>query len=446
MRVPAVNLNNLNSQIKSNSANHGVTGNNLANGERQISDLKGMPYVYPVNFTAIQNSSKLRILFSYGLPCMYSGIQMIDPKQLSRMLKNQTFFQPSSSVVEILSKYRESFTGIEAKVFDILKDRAVVHPDKNIQELLQEVEPIYRRRLRKKQAPIFRKLTEAAYALPEKYKRPFKKLMDDTDKKLNEKPIIIPFSSYEYKYKLTKIREDIVNKETLKEKKVMNKLIKESKRFANSTNANTIENQKKVLAFQELILRKSVLKNNEQLKNLIELSKSRLNREEVILPFSRKSFLYDLIKVIGDVPNKKLQDKLIAIAQTLPTSQESVSAYVMKVAAETPDKIGHRLMWPSLASIEHILPKSCGGKDALSNFGGATTRENSTRKNIDFVEQLKRRPQARENCQKYIDRLVELYRQGVFYKNGISPKYIVDFKNAIYQQSKHTLNLDIPKI
>ena len=120
MRVPAVNLNNLNSQIKSNSANHGVRGNNLANGERQISDLKGMPYVYPVNFTAIQNSSKLRILFSYGLPCMYSGIQMIDPKQLSRMLKNQTFFQPSSSVVEILSKYRESFTGIEAKVFDIL--------------------------------------------------------------------------------------------------------------------------------------------------------------------------------------------------------------------------------------------------------------------------------------------------------------------------------------
>ena len=95
--------------------------------------------------------------------------------------------------------------------------------------------------------------------------------MDDTDKKLNEKPIIIPFSSYEYKYKLTKIREDIVNKGTLKEKKVMNKLIKESKRFANSTNANTIENQKKVLAFQELILRKSVLKNNEQLKNLIEL-------------------------------------------------------------------------------------------------------------------------------------------------------------------------------
>ena len=446
MKVPAVNLNNLNN-LKSNSTLNGATGHNMpADKNRQISDLKGMPYVYPVNFTGIQNSSKLRELFSYELPCMYSGVTMIDPKQLARMLKNQTFSQPAATVVEVLSKYQKSFTGMEAKVFDILKDRAAIHPDKNIQELLQEIEPVYRRRLRKKQAPIFRKLTEAAYALPEKYKRPFKQLMDDTDKKLNEKPIIIPFSSYEYKYKLTKIREDIISKGTLKEKKVMNKLIKESKRFANSTNANTIENQKKVLAFQELILKKSVLKNNEPLKNLIELSKSRLNREEVILPFSRKSFLYDLIKVIGDSPDKKLRDKLITIAQTLPTSQESVSAYILKTALETPDKIGHRLMWPSLASIEHILPKSCGGQDVLSNFGVATTRENSARKNIDFVEQLKRRPQARENCQKYIDRLVELYRQGVFYKNGISPKYIVDFRNTIYQQSKHTLKLDVPKL
>lgn len=445
MKVPAVNLNNLNN-LNSNSISHGATKNNMPDNNRQISDLKGMPYVYPVNFTAIQNSSRLRELFSYELPCMYSGIPMIDPKQLSRMLKNQTFFQPAATVVEVLSKYQKSFTGMEAKVFDILKDRAAIHPDKNIQELLQEIEPVYRRRLRKKQAPIFRKLTEAAYALPEKYKRSFKKLMEDTDKKLNEKPIIIPFSSYEYTYKLTKIREDILSNGTLKEKKVMNKLIKESKRFAKSTNANTIENQKKVLAFQELILKKSVLKNNQPLKNLIELSKSRLNREEVILPFSRKSFLYDLIKVIGDSPDKKLRDKLITIAQTLPTSQENVSAYILKTALETPDKIGHRLLWPSLASIEHILPKSCGGQDVLSNFGGATTRENSARKNIDFVEQLKRRPQARENCQKYIDRLVELYRQGVFYKNGISPKYIVDFRNTIYEQSKHTLKLDAPKL
>ena len=40
----------------------------------------------------------------------------------------------------------------------------------------------------------------------------------------------------------------------------MNKLIKEAKRFSNSTNANTIENQKKVLTFLDIILRKFIKK------------------------------------------------------------------------------------------------------------------------------------------------------------------------------------------
>lgn len=84
--------------------------------------------------------------------------------------------------------------------------------------------------------------------------------MDATSKKLNEKPIVVPFSSYEFKYKLSKIKDDIHNGSDVKSKKVMNKLIKEAKRFSNSTNANTIENQKKVLTFLDIILRKSVLK------------------------------------------------------------------------------------------------------------------------------------------------------------------------------------------
>lgn len=70
----------------------------------------------------------------------------------------------------------------------------------------------------------------------------------------------------------------------------MNKLIKEAKRFSNSTNANTIENQKKVLTFLDIILRKSVLKNNAQLRDLLDTSYSRLNDDKIVVPFSRKAF------------------------------------------------------------------------------------------------------------------------------------------------------------
>ncbi len=445
MKVPAVyfnSLNNCTSRIKSGRVNK----DDAQISNNKIDELSGLPYIYPVSFSSIGNSSKLRSLFSYGLPCMYSGIPMIDPKVLTKMLKNQTFSRPAAQVLEVLEPYKESFTGIEAKVLEIIKERAKVNPDKNIQEILKDVEPVYKRRLRKKQAPIFHELTEAAYALPVQYQNQFKKLMCETDKKLNERPIIIPFSSYEFRYKLSKIREDIVKGEDIKAKKVINKLIKESKWLANSTNPKTIENQKQIVNFLDVILKKSVLKNNEQLKNLIEVSKSRLTREEIIIPFSRKAFIYDLAKIINDLPDKKLQEKLITIAQKLPTSQESLSAYVLKTAAEPPDKIGHRLLWPSLASVEHIFPRSCGGADVLSNFGGATTRTNSNRKNIDFLTQLKLHPEARENCQKYLDRLIDLYHEGIFARHNISPKYITDFQKTIYEQSKHTLNLDLSRL
>lgn len=446
MKVPAVtfnSLNNYNPDMKSSSISKSSKEQNC---RKNIDDLSAMPYVYPVSFTSIQNSSKLRALFAYNLPCMYTGIPMIDPKVLSRLLKNSTFNRPAGEVMDILSRYKDSFVGMEAKILEIIKERSQIHPDKNIQELLKDVEPVYRRRLRKKQAPVFHELSEAAQNLPDKYRYKFRLLMADTDKKLNEKPVLIPFSSYEFKYKLSKIKDDIVRGEDIKAKKVMNKLIKESKKLANTTNANTIETQKKVIDFMEIILRKSILKDNVQLKNLIELSKSRLTKEEVIVPFSKKNFIYDLAKLIEDLPDKDFQEKLITIAQKLPTSQESFSAYVVKLAADQPDKIGHRIVWPSLASVEHIFPHSEGGKDILANFGGATTRSNSARKSIPFVLQMKRCPQTRENCQKYVDKLIELYHKGVFAQINLSPKYIIDFRNTIYTQSKHTLKLDISKL
>lgn len=446
MKVPVITLEKTNSCYPQQNLRAADTNVKTFDNCSNIDDLSKMPYVYPVSFTSIQNSSKLRILFGYKLPCMYSGVTMVDPKQVTRMIKNQVFSRPASDVVKILAQYADSIDGMEAKVLYILNDRAKIHPDKNIQELLKEVEPVFRRRLRKKQAPIFKELTELAHDLPQKYQYKFKTLMENTDKKLNEKPIVIPFSSFEYRYKLTKIKEDILKGQDTKAKKVMNKLIKEAKKFSDSTNANTMENQKKVLAFQEIILRKSVLKNNEQLKNLIAISKSRLTKEEVIVPFSRKAFIYDLLRMLEDLPDKKLLADFFVTAQKLPTSQKSLSAYILKITAEQPEKIGYRILWPSMASVEHILPRSCGGADILGNFGGATTRTNSTRKNIPFKDQLKLHPEAKVNCQKYVDRLIVLYHQGVFQKHNINSRYIVDFKNTVYQQSNGTLDLDISKL
>ncbi len=446
MRVSAVSLNGVNIYRSYPSNRREFEESLLPYNFGKIPSLRGMPYVYPISFTSIQNSSKLRKLFEYGLPCMYSGVEMIDPKVLSRMIKNQIFFRRSDQVLGILKKYKNSITGMEANVLSIIDQRSKIKPHKTIKELLVEVEPVYRKKLYKKQAPIFHELKSEFLKLPIEYQEKFEVLMQNTEKRLYKQPIHVPFSSYEFKYKLAKIKDDVIQGDNLKSKKVINKLLKESKRLYAETNESTIDNQKRVVGLMDWILRKSVLRNNPQLKDLIEVSKARLANKETVIPFARKSFIYDLAKIIEPLEDKIFQEKLINIAQKLPTSNQDLSAYILKCATEPSDKIGYRLLWPSLASVEHIHPRSCGGLDIMANFGGATTRENSYRKSIDFTEQLKLRPNTPLYCQKYVDRLIELYHKGVFAKNKINPKYIEDFRNTILRESKGLVDVDISKM
>lgn len=405
-----------------------------------------IPFVYPISFTSIQNSSKLRVLFGYDLPCIYSGITMIDPKHFSRMLKSQVFNRPSSEVVKYLEKYSDSISGMEKHALKILSARSKMHPQSSIQELLEEIEPIYRTNLRRTQTPILRTLVELSKQLPQQQLENFNLLMSETYKRLSKEPVKIPFSSYEFKYKMAKIKDDILKTDNTKSKKVMNKLMKESKKLSNTTNKETLEYQKKVMGMMEWVLKKSVLKDNPQLNNLIKTSKARLSNTEIIVPFSRKSFLYDLIKIIDNIKDKDLRDKMITTACQLPTSNQNFSAYILKMTHEPSEKICSRILWPYLASVEHLLPRSCGGADEMANFAGATTKENSMRKSIDFVDQIKRRPKTPIYCQKYVDRLIVLYDEGIFDKCKISPKYIIDFKNTIYKLSNETINLDISKL
>jgi hypothetical protein len=446
MKIRAITLNN--SAIKSGSLEKSTRKTKQKNEKTTStgSSLACMPAYYPVNFTAIQNSSKLRALFAYDLPCIYSGVTMVDPKQLAKWLKNKFFYRPSTEVLEVLGKYNNTFDDMEARLLSLLVERSAIHPDKNIKELIDEVKPVFSRRLRKKQTPIFHEILELSHELPEITQSKIKILIDDAEKRLDERPVLVPFSSYEFKYKLGKIKEIIVNGENLKAKKVMNKLIKESRRFSNTTNSKTEENQKQVVNFMEIILKTSVLKDNEQLKNLIEISKSRLNKDKIIVPFFRKNFLYDLMNIIKETPSSQLQEKIFKTAEKLPTSNDSFSAYVMKVGTEDANTIGQKIVWPYIASVEHLFPKSMGGANKMSNYAGATARENSMRKNIPFTQQMKLRPKTSIYVQKYIDRIIELYKMGVFVKINADPSYITDVSKTFYELSNHRIKIDLSKL
>ena len=201
----------------------------------------------------IANAGKLKILFSYGVPCMYSGIEMIDPSRVQRLMKAGNFKLPVGQLVPLLAQFEHQLNDKENRVFKIIKEESLRFPEYSLKEIFEVLAPVHRKRLRKKQAPIFQQIIEAGHELPDEYRYRFNRLMAETDAKLEGKPIISPFSTVEFKYKLEKIKEDVTKRKENKAIKVLNKMLKEAERLPLKTSSKTEEHQKTVINFLEII-------------------------------------------------------------------------------------------------------------------------------------------------------------------------------------------------
>ena len=190
----------------------------------------------------------------------------------------------------------------------------------------------------------------------------------------------------------------------------------------------------------------STLKNNEKLINLIKKSKSRLNKEEVIIPFKRKNFIYDLYQILKDLTDEALRITFDKIARKLPTSQDYIYAYITKISSEPSEKIIYRLLWPSFASIEHITARARGGKDNMKNYGVATAAINSELGDDPFKDKLAKLENPQKALQNYINRHIELALAGVYKKEKVDPVYIENFKEKIATETEGTIILDTSKL
>ena len=431
----------------------------------------------------LANSSKLKTLFTYGLPCMYTGTTMIDPKKVSKMLKNKAFNAPIGEVMKRIEQFENSLMGTEANVYQILKEESKYQPEKTVSEVMQDLSVEYNGILRAQQAPVFQQLIIAAKELPEEYRYKFVQLMHETQDKLAGRPVEVKFSRPEFQYRLEKVQNDVKKMNNHKANRVMTKLIEVAEKLTKEDETITDEEKLKTVEFMEKILKTSVLRDNQSLKYIFANAKSRLRHEKILIPFNNKTFTYDLKQILlpgeeaeiynnteklneyfdktsknlaeanSDNSSKtpesslwELKQRMIGIAESLPTSRTSTAAYIMKFAKEPSEKIVYRILWPSFATVEHLFPRACGGIDDMSNYGGACAVANSDLGCELLYEKVKRAPQTPIYCHKYVDRLIELYKQGVFDKHYIDKNYIEEFKNTVYEESKGLIVLDTSKL
>ncbi|MBQ8460292.1 hypothetical protein IJ541_09355 [bacterium] len=163
--ITALNLNGLKRDFRSQKA---AEENRHADSLSNLNDLKCMPCYYPINFTSA-GISNVRKLFQYGIPDMYSERILIDPKLITKWMNSGIFSGPVKDVLELFDKYSSSFIEQEKEIINLLRARAKIHPDWTMKQILQEVRPVYNRKLRKIQNPVFQELIAEFKVLPKDY-------------------------------------------------------------------------------------------------------------------------------------------------------------------------------------------------------------------------------------------------------------------------------------
>ena len=114
-------------------------------------------------------------------------------------------------------------------------ERELKTPSKTFPELMKELEPEHFKKLRSEQAVTFFKLKDFSKQFPPQQQEEFNLLMQNTDKKLSNAPVIVPFSSFEFQYKLQKLYDTVSEHGNRDEIKTMRRLL----HYATQLNANT---------------------------------------------------------------------------------------------------------------------------------------------------------------------------------------------------------------
>ena len=419
---------------------------------KQDSEILNIFY-YPlnINFHGAQ-AAIYKNLFKYKPPCMYTGITMMDSKTALDFL-NSIYKLKAKEIFAFLEEWEASFLHPEfisrsgKDSYNIIKEQVEKTPEISLKEVFITLKPHYEKKLIKQQVAILEGLQAFAYGFPEEYVKDYKTVLSEAKNRMLGRPIKLEFSVKEFKYKLEQIKNEYA---TLKDKpsvKEINLLLKESKNFSSKNSKKTLKYQRKVIAKIESILNHSHLNRDEALQNLIEDAKLRLNDKKTLVPFTKKGFIHDLAKIVENIKDKDIKRAIMAIATKLPTSQDSSTSYIIKFASKPPDKYIYNLIWPIIATIEHLNPKSCGGAiDDVANFGGAAAKSNSDRHSLPFIEQIKRKPLTPQNSQKYLDWLIDLAYHGLLEKEGLDISCVEKYKKQVESQSQGIITLDSSRL
>lgn len=406
-----------------------------------------------ITFSGVtRGGNLLKKLAKFGAIDMYTAKPMLYSKILEKWQQTNLFSRPISEIIRVTRPYKNTLGKVETQVYSILEEAAKINPDKSLGKIINELVPQNEKKLISMQQPIFEELIKKACKMPHDRFNEFMNLMDITNKKIGRNPVLLPFSEREFRYKLTRISQEIESRNNREEVKAIKRLrnmanrlfysksptmfyiIKNSqirKYTKNQRTQQAITKNTKKLENLKNIVENSPLKVNKEIQDLLADASARIHGIATIVPFKRKPFIHDLEKITATLDDKNLAKEMQEIAAKLPQASKEISAFIVKLADNTDDKIGYKIFEEAVCSVDHLKPAKGGGASAIKNYGLCSKATNSDKSNTPFAQYIEQNPQARENIQKYIDNLIDLCNRRVFKRLGIKRSYIENFAYTV---------------
>ncbi len=118
--------------------------------------------------------------------------------------------------------------------------------------------------------------------------------------------------------------------------------------------------------------------------------------------FRRQDFIEKLKGLIPPEEQGEEANFLVEMAEKIPASSNSESAFYASFSKKSNEDIARRLFSGALASTEHVTPASKGGANDTSNYIVMCADCNSRRSNMPYSEWIMQRPNFKVNFDKYL--------------------------------------------
>ena len=158
-------------------------------------------------------------------------------------------------------------------------------------------------------------------------------------------------------------------------------------------------------------------------KGLFEVKKREIGRH-----FKLNEYLSDFYKIKADFSDMKNFEKIDTIVHSMPNTHNNIDAFIVKFSRKSSKEIIERLLSPSQSTEDHLLPKSLGGSNDMSNKVLACGDCNSKRGN----KPLETIPNFRVNLTKYFRTLRLAISNKIPLQDCVKvEQHIIDVQNTV---------------